>query len=884
MQDQSDRLAAALSGTYAIQRALGAGGMATVYLARDLKHERDVAVKVLRPDLAAVVGGDRFLREISIAANLQHPHVLPLHDSGEADGFLYYVMPFVKGESLREKLDREGRLSAGETARIVLDVAGALAYAHGQGVVHRDIKPDNIMLSHGHALVADFGVAKGLSEAKSARYLTSAGLAIGTPAYMSPEQAAGDPRIDHRSDIYSLGALTYEMLAGRPPFERSTLQSLMSAHVTEKPVPVRERQPDVPELLDALVMRCLDKDPAKRWQDAAELVPILETLATPSGDLTPTSFKSLLALSGARRSRRPWLIVGLVVSLGVAAAAGIAIVRSRGVAPGPPRVMVLPAAATGDADEDAFADGLTEEISARLGTIRQLQVLGRMTADRYRNSDKSPQVIGQEMDVDYLLHVTVRAQRETRRVRVNAELVNTTTAVQVWSENFLADSVVDLFEAHARIAQEVARELGITLGAAEQRVIAAKLTESAEAYDYYLRGNAAFWRSYTALDAELAAQHYRRATELDPTFAEAFAGLGLAHIEYHWFGGEGADSARLLLARTAIDSAFALAPGLAKGHLARGLYWYHGYLDYDRAMREFDLTIAAQPNDPETVLFRGNVFRRQGNADSAIVNMRRSVELEPGSSLIAHELIQTLNQMGRYDEALEMSERLIDTDPTFSYSYTAKAWSLLFTGDAAGATAAIDQEIAVVGLPRMLADAASVQWWPLLSERGRQEFLALPPAAVGDTVTLFEAQAGLAYAMRLAEAPRLLRAAIAAAEAYLADNAEEEFSLFDLARLKARAAHDSSQVLALARRALALARPQLDRWNGPWHINSLADVHLYLGDTTAAIVTFERAMEAFPAPYRVGYRAWLRTWPLYEGLRRDPRFRRLIARVEGESR
>jgi serine/threonine-protein kinase len=288
MADLLERLKAALADRYRIERELGSGGMATVYLAEDLKHRRQVAVKVLRPELAAALGPDRFLREIRIAANLHHPHILPLYDSGEADGFLYYVMPYEEGQSLRDKLAREGELPIAEAVRIPRDVVDALAHAHEQGVVHRDIKPDNVMLSGRHALVTDFGVAKAVSEATGRDKLTTAGVALGTPAYMAPEQATADEHIDHRADIYAVGALAYELLAGRPPFLGTTPQMILSAHVTEHAEPVAKYRDTVPAALDQLVMKCLEKKAADRWQSAEELIPQLEALTTPSGGITPT--------------------------------------------------------------------------------------------------------------------------------------------------------------------------------------------------------------------------------------------------------------------------------------------------------------------------------------------------------------------------------------------------------------------------------------------------------------------------------------------------------------------------------------------------------------------------------------------------------------------
>jgi len=320
------RLTAALADRYRIERELGAGGMATVYLAEDLKHHRKVAVKVLRADLAASLGPERFLREVTIAANLQHPHVLPLYDSGQADGFLYYVMPYVEGISLRQKLIREGELPIPDAVRILRDVADALAYAHRHGVVHRDIKPENVMLSDRHALVTDFGVAKAVSEATGRQTLTTAGVALGTPAYMAPEQAAADPHTDHRADIYAFGVVAYELLTGRPPFTGASPQAVLAAHVTTAADPVTKFRASIPPSLAALVMRCLEKKPADRWQSADELIPALEAVLTPSGGMTPTFTQPVTSLRSPVRRLMP-LVVGVAALLAVALVVGYLVWR-----------------------------------------------------------------------------------------------------------------------------------------------------------------------------------------------------------------------------------------------------------------------------------------------------------------------------------------------------------------------------------------------------------------------------------------------------------------------------------------------------------------------------------------------------------------------------
>ena len=316
------RLVAALADRYAFERELGQGGMATVYLADDLRHHRKVAIKVLRPELAATIGPDRFFREIRIAAQLQHPHILPLLESGEAEGFLFYVMPFVDGQSLRDRLAKTGELPVHEAVKLLTEIVDALSYAHARGVVHRDVKPDNVMLSGRHALVMDFGVAKAVSEASGRNQLTTAGVALGTPAYMAPEQAAADPNLDHRVDIYAVGAMGYELLAGRPPFVGGTPQQVLAAHVTQVPDPVSRYRPGVSPALEATIMRCLAKRPADRFQTSDELLAQLEPLVTPSGGMTPTSTRPIAGWKPEGRSRL-WMGVAAAAVVAVAALAWV---------------------------------------------------------------------------------------------------------------------------------------------------------------------------------------------------------------------------------------------------------------------------------------------------------------------------------------------------------------------------------------------------------------------------------------------------------------------------------------------------------------------------------------------------------------------------------
>jgi len=447
-----DRLAAALADRYRIKRPLGEGGMATVYLAEDLKHRRKVAIKVLRADLGAAIG-ERFPREIEIIAQLSHPHILPLHDSGEAAGLLYYVMPFVDGETLRQRLLREGALPVGDAARILREVVDALAYAHQHGVVHRDIKPENIMLSGRHAIVMDFGVAKALSAA-GGEQLTTVGLALGTPAYMAPEQAAGESDLDHRADIYAVGVLAYEMLAGAPPFVKPTAQAVLSAQVIEAPVELAERRPGIPPQLADTVMRCLEKDRAERWQQAEAMLPVLEALGTPSGGMTPTDTRPIRL---TRRRRRPWM----PVAIGGGGLAALALVASLLLADGGVirSIAVLPIRDI-SGEDSVFVDAMHDDLISALARLEVADVVPRSAVIRFLSGASGTAEVAREVHADAVLETTV--YRDGDRIRVNVQLVEPQGLRHVWAQSYERD-VANVLTVQREVVELIATEIQATL-------------------------------------------------------------------------------------------------------------------------------------------------------------------------------------------------------------------------------------------------------------------------------------------------------------------------------------------------------------------------------------------------------------------------------------
>ncbi|HMA20616.1 MAG TPA: protein kinase, partial [Gemmatimonadaceae bacterium] len=500
--------------------------MATVYLSDDLRHDRRVAVKVLHPELSSSLGPDRFLREIKLAARLNHPHIVPLYDSGEASGFLYYVMPLVEGESLRDRLLRDGHIAKDEALQIVRGIASALDYAHRQNIVHRDIKPENVMLQDGEALVTDFGIAKAVSVA-SGDTLTQTGMMVGTPAYVSPEQAAGELAIDGRSDQYSLACVLYEMLSGRKPFTGATAQAILSKRFSE-PVPsIREVYRDSTPEIDSALQRALAKSNEDRFPTTIEFARALVAshLSTPDG--------SLLTQAGAGSAKS---------------------------------VAVLPfISQSADPEGEYFADGVAEEIINALSKIKALKVSSRTSSFSFKGKNEDIREIGRKLQVGTVLEGSVR--KSGKRLRVTAQLVNATDNSQLWAERYDRE-LEDVFEIQDEIASSIVAALRVVLTEDEKKAIEQVPTANVEAYEFYLRGRQ-FFHQHRRRGHEFARQMFERAIELDPGYALAHAGVAdCCSFLYQYFD---ASPQNLRRAESASKRALELAPQLAEAHASRGL-------------------------------------------------------------------------------------------------------------------------------------------------------------------------------------------------------------------------------------------------------------------------------------------------------------------------
>jgi len=685
---QRARLSAALADRYRIEQELGQGGMATVYLAEDLKHHRKVAIKVLREDLAASMGASRFLREIEIAAQLQHPNILPLLDSGDAGGLLYYVMPYIPGPTLRERIS-QGEMPVHEAARLIAEVADALAAAHAQGVVHRDIKPDNVMLSGRHALVADFGVAKAVSDATGHGAATTVGVAVGTPAYMSPEQAAAEPNIDQRSDIYAVGVLAYELFAGRPPFVAPTAQQLLAAHLTQAPEPLGKRRPGIPAGLEAVVMRCLAKSPDDRWQTATLLHAALEPYGTPSGGVPPAR-----TATGAAARRLPWGALSAVTA--VIIIAGVLLWR-RGTggsaAPASVSLAVLPIDNVGgDSTKEYLADGMTTEMASALRQSLGLDVVGDLSTFRFKHTSLSPNAIARELHVGLLL--TGRMQSQGGRVRLQMQL-NDAAGKLLWSNQYDRESK-DNFALQDEITSAVAGELRVVLRPTAVAVAHAGRTVSPEAHDLYLRGM--FEKNKLSEQGlNRAVDLFQQALKIDSNYAQAAAAMGFAYdmlADAYIPSHPGHE-----LAMAAAKRALAADSMLAEAHVLYGFELAAANWDLPAGDAEMRRGLALNPNAPDALFMYASFLGITGATDSGVAVSNRLIAVDPLSAMASMCRALSLAFGGRFREALRQDSITKTLDANVVYAEAWDGMSLRELGRLPEAVAAYRRFEAVSGGP-----------------------------------------------------------------------------------------------------------------------------------------------------------------------------------------
>src|SRR2546422_1318112 len=622
--------------------------MATVYLARDLKHGRLVAIKVLRPEIAAALGPERFLREIEVAARLTHPHILALHDSGQTGGSLYYVMPYIEGESLRDRLEREGQLPLEDALRITREVASALGYAHDHDVVHRDIKPENILLSGGEAVVADFGIARAITVAAGGK-LTATGLAIGTPGYMSPEQGMGSDRVDGRRGPHALACVLYEMLAGEPPFTGPSAESIVRQHLAAAPPRVSAMRAAIPPAIEEAITRALAKTPADRFATAAEFV---EALAAPGQRVRDTGRRTSRLAAGA----------GLAVTL-VAAAAGLLVLsRSHGTPALAGRtgqsIAVLPFVnVSGAPQEEYLSDGISEELINALSKLPQLQVVARPSSFAFKGKNEDVRQIGQALRVATVLGGSVR--RAANRLRVTAQLTDARNGYTLWSETY-DRQMGDVFAVEDEISHAIMRALQVHLVSGDSLMLLRRPTRDVEAYELYLKGRYFYYKGGVGPTQQPFA-YFQQALAHDSNYALAYAGLADAYQRLT-YGTYLRPREGMAKARAAVLKALALEPTLAEAHASLGDQLCHYDWDWPAAERELRRAIELNPSLAYAHYLYSHCLVAHKRFDKALAEARRAHELDPVNADVATSLASILYVARRYDEAIAVQRKSLDLD------------------------------------------------------------------------------------------------------------------------------------------------------------------------------------------------------------------------------
>jgi TolB-like protein/Tfp pilus assembly protein PilF len=871
---------------YRLIEKIGEGGMGVVWKASDTKLDREVAIKFLPhvfskdPERLA-----RFKREAKLLASVNHPGVAAIYGFETVDNIHFLVLELVPGQGLDEML-RDGPLPVSRALDISRSVAEGLQAAHATGIIHRDLKPANVKITpDGTAKVLDFGLAK-VGDAPATPGDTSLsptvthagtqmGVVLGTAPYMSPEQARG-LALDKRTDIWSFGCLLYECLTATKPFAGKT--------VSDSIAKILGREPDwkklpaaTPLKIHDLLHQCLQKDPDRRLPDMTDAIRQIQAALHEPATATK-----------AWRKGRPLWLAAPVVILGALAIYLLATFRE----PAPPAgdskkmIAVLPFENMGPAEDEYFADGITEEISARLAAVRALGVIGRTSAMQYKQSGKSVQQIGEELDIDYVLDGTVRWQRAaagSSRVRVTPQLIRVSDATQLWAEIYEAE-MSDIFEVQSEIAGQVARALDVTLGESGQRVLEARPTEDLQAYDFYLRGED-YWRdSYEEEDFSIAQQMFEQAVDLDPGFALAYAKLGLVHDSLYWFHFDRTPE-RLARSKAAIDKALKLDPDLPEAHVALGWYYYHGFLDYESALRELAIAEASLPDNLLVLEGIASVRRRQGRWEDALSRFRRVAEIDPRSKGVAKDLNDTTLAMRLYSDAERWIDLQIALAPDDRTAYISKAWlQVTWTGsterarevldDALGDEAAVDTNFGSTLTSRIRLNMFDAKYQAAL------DLLSLETSGVfmDNQYVFVPTEAVRAEVHGLMGRPELERQGYESARATLEamlDDRPDDARLHGALGIAFAGLGRKEDAVRAAKRGVELLPVSKEAWRGVYRVQDLARVYAMVGEHDLAI---DRLVYLLSVPGELSPHL-LRLDPTWHSLHDQPRFRELVEEI-----
>jgi non-specific serine/threonine protein kinase len=854
---------------YKILEKLGGGGMGVVYKALDTKLDRTVALKFLPPHLLADKEVEqRFISEAKAASSFDHPNICTIHDINKTeDDQFYIVMGFYTGETLKKKLGA-GPLQIDTAINYATQIATGLARAHEAGIIHRDIKPANIMITdRDEVKILDFGLAKTSGEPS----ITKSGSTVGTVAYMSPEQTKGD-NVDHRSDIWSLGVVLYQMLSGSLPFQGDYEQAIIYSILNEEPTLLKSLPKDFENILN----RALQKNPDDRYNNLNEMLDDLNKLDRRDAHQT------IVDKPGRKRMQKAFVASSIVVSILAFIVVNFVFIYDSGSGEGPVErkmLVVLPFKNLGLQEDEYFADGITEEITSRLSEIKQLGIIGRTSADLYKNTEKSIDQIGEELGVDYLLEGSVRWEKvpgSESRIRVTPQLIKVSDGTHIWTKRY--DAILEsVFDLQSDIAEKVAKALDITLLGAEQKSISQKPTDNLEAYDYYLRGNYYFaQRGITEGNYSVAEKMFLKVVGLDSNFVLPYIRLAQINLDYYWFHWD-RNKNRLTRAKYYIDKAIEINQDIPEMYVVKGHYYYAGFLDYDKALFELEKGLKIYPDNAEMLEFIGAIKRRQGKFEEAISYLKRSIELNPLARTNL-DIAETYLLLKKYEEAEKYVDIAISNVPERGSYYYYKAKIYIFrNGDVNRAYQILKSSLDVVSQEKIWITVLLVQ---IRTQDGKYEeamkMLSDEPASVFENQFTFLPKSQiLATIYKLQNKNDLAKKYYDSARVVIEDKLKElpdDTRLYSTLGLVLAGLGKKDEAIKEGKRATELLPITKEAWRGFLRELDLARIYTMVGEYDLAIDKLEYLF-SIPGELSVPY---IKLDPVWRPLLKFPRFQNVL--------
>ncbi len=859
---------------YKIISKIGEGGMGEVWEAHDTRLDRDVAIKLIPRHLSTdPAARTRFVHEAKAASSIEHANICTIHEIDETpEGETFIVMPRYQGELLSDRIAR-GRVPLEEALHIVEDLAGALAEAHDHGIIHRDVKPANIIIdSHGRPILLDFGLAKLTEQTK----VTKTGTTVGTLAYMAPEQAMGK-EVDGRADLFSLGVILYELLTGVRPFRGDHDAAVLYSIAHEPAPPLASHDPELPAALQTIVDRCLAKEPNDRYANLHDLKNAIADFRRQLQSAPTTNHGR-----GRTVQSKPRWVLPAVALVVVVAALVVWKFLPRGAneasdeGAGSVKLVVLPFENLGAPEDAFFADGITDEITSKLAMMRELRVISRTSAMKYRNTDKGLREIGEELGVQYVLEGTIRWDKrgEREKVRITPQLIKVSDDFHLWADSYERE-IEEIFAVQAEIASQIADALDITLLASERHTLEARPTDNLDAYRAYLRGVDYTWHGDEREDnVRLGIQLLERAVKLDPEFALSYAVLSEAHALMYHYGYDRSEE-RLSQARAAVDKALDLQPELPEAHLALARYYYNGYRDYERAQEELAIAERGLPNHEEILKTTAYILRRQGEFGAAVDRLKRAFELSPQDHRIPYNIGVTFAYLREYEEAVRYYDLSISLAPDQIDAYVDKAYSYISGfGDTKGARDVFEK------IPGENRDYKRQLSFTLLRlERNYQAVLGVASLASAPIVFWYGYAAPpallAARAQRLMGELQLAHASFDSARAILEEelDAHPDDHRFHSALGYAYAGLGrKDDAIREGRRGAELLPVSKDAITGSYRVWDLAVIYTWVGEYDAALDEIEHVV-SIPSWFSVND---LRLDPEFDPLRDHPRYQPLL--------